>query len=418
MSQFLKFKIHFISFLILVGCNSETSLISNQESAKIPLETVISNLNINVVYPTTEKFKDATKTLSKQVQNFCQNITSKSDLTENERNKFIQDPRDAWKKAISLYHELEVMQYGPVKEPLSTTMQDLYTFDTNSKCRAEILISRKRMPNFSIVNEEDYKLIGLDTLEAFLFVGVKESQCARTLPWSQKSLIERQKDVCLYIVPVAENIENVAKKLASRWNPRRGDFNGQILVNGALGSPESAMNNISKALFYLYGGIIDFKVTVPAGIQVFNDRVTSCPKSSCPELTEHQKSGYSIQSILAALKGLRSLFFGISTNDGKDGLGFDDLLKAEGQEKIVDMMTSSLDQAELELKKHRGLIDITQLAQNIDQAKCALTTSKKRTVELCALNEDLKKVTNLLLQSEVILKGILTRPSSQQGDND
>jgi hypothetical protein len=391
----------------------------------IPLELLITNTSHNVVYPTVKELNLNTQELHESVSNYCDELDDlkKSEIkVSNEHYKNMIDfmrlkPQKKWKAVMSQFHRYEIMQYGPVKSPLSTTMSSLYTFDTSHKCKVVINISRDRTPNFNITDEEDYKLIGLDAVEALLFTDLNKSLCPRDLPWDSKPVLDKQIESCKYTKQLTKAITLKADELENDWSIEGSDFNSQILTANALGSNENAVNQVSQALFLLYGGIVDAKVTVPAGIQVFNDRLTTC-EEKCHEKTEHQYSGQSIESMISALEGFYYLFNGINPESGQNGISFDDLLVAQHNDHIVNGINSALNDAIANYKKHIGIKSLTDLSKNVDKEKCQNTTSKNRLVEICALNKDVEIVTDYLLQMEVLLKGILSRPTSQQGDND
>lgn len=396
---------------------------------KIPLELLITNVSRNVVYPTVKKLHQKAIALNQSTKKYCEDIkfyNRSSGLTSEEHSReainfMRRDVQQKWKDVMYEYHRYEMMQFGPVKSPLSTTMSSLYSFDTNKKCRTFINIARNRKPNFNITDESNYKLIGLDAVEVLLFIDLSikpyKSLCRRDNAWDEKKISEQQVDICNYTKQLTADIELKTQKLENDWSIQGNDYNSQILTTNALGSNENAVNQISQALFYLYGGIIDAKVTVPAGLQVFNDRVESCTQS-CPERTEHQYSGQSIESIVAALEGFYYLFNGINADSGTDGIGFDDLLISKGYSATAKGMNEAINKALKNYKKHIGVNTLTSLSENVDSDKCLKSTSTSRLVEICALNQDVAAVTNYLQEMEVLLKGLLSRPTSQQGDND
>ena len=411
-----------LGVLTLGACQQEK--ITDGEK-KIPLELLITNISHNVVYPTVKKLNLDALELHTSVAKYCgdiENLGNTDTRASNDHYKDVinfmrNDPKEKWAKVMTQFHRYEMMQFGPVKNPLSTTINTLYTFDTSHKCKATINISRNKAPNFNVIDEEGYKLIGLDTVEALLFTNLEDSLCPRELSWDKKPFLDKQIDTCKYMTKLTENILANTKKIESDWSIQDGDFNSQILTSSALGSNENAVNQISQALFYLYGGIIDAKVTVPAGIQVFNNRLESCDQS-CPEKTEHQYSNQSIESIVSALEGFQLLFNGINPDSGENGISFDDLLMAKNNSATVNGINDALTNAITNYKKHIGLNSLTVLAKNVDAKKCLNTTRKNRLVEICALNQDVALVTDYLKEMEVLLKGLLSKPTVQQGDND
>lgn len=413
---------------LFMGCDglkdlSQQNLEADQRVAVVPLELVVKNIGREVTIPTVNQMSSDASELVTAVTQMCSELESKQALSVTELDQVRLKAQEKWKQMMMTFHRFELMQFGPVTNPLSTTMPSLYTFDTGNKCKVELLVSRNRKPDLSPADEDGYKLFGLDVYEHILFADPQKSLCERTRPgsWFEvTSLLERQKAMCGYLNYIGQELVGQATKLKNDWAITGGNFTNQILVDNALGPVNEAIGQISQALYFLYGEVSDLKLAVPAGIRLFNNRVLparGCDKP-CPNKAEHIPANFSIDALIAGLEGFAQLFNGIHPVTKVNGVSFDDLIIAQGRQDIVDGLNKALNETLINLRKLQGQTTIQELATKMDPIACKNTTRRNRLVELCAIRADVRAVTSQLIKSEVVLGDLLTKPRSQQGDND
>jgi hypothetical protein len=188
-----------------------------------------------------------------------------------------------------------------------------------------------------------------------------------------------------------------------------------MLTDNILGSKEETISHISQALFYLYGEVSDLKIATPAGIELFNNRVTQARgcTSPCPAKAEHPYAKFSIEALIASLDGFSLLYNGTAGS-----VSFDDLVDAQGYPNITNDINQAIATAKRNLEKLKGKTDIAQLAKLVQSNECKQTTRLVRTNELCAIRKDFQAITDKLQEASIILSQLLSKPTVQQGDND
>ncbi len=312
--------------------------------------------------------------------------------------------RAAWIAAMTAWQRVELLQIGPAAPSLGAVAgQDLrdavYSWPTVNRCRVdqETVYGAWAEPDFfetRLVN-----VTGLDALEVLLWSPVGENDCPSQVDinadgsWNALGPEGVQQARAAYAAVLASETARVAEELRLAWSPDGGDFGGQLAAAGTDASPyesaEEGLDALSDALFYLETQTKDRKLGYAIG-------EGDCEGDTCVEQIESPLAGRSHTWIAVNLSAFRILWL------GGDGAGFDDLLRATGQEDLADRMLAALDGA--------------------DAAAAAVTVPLDAAVaadpaQVEALYVAVKVVTDLL-RGDVATALFLEIPSEAAGDND
>ena len=254
--------------------------------------------------------------------------------------------QEAWKKAIDIWQQAELFQFGPAATSTSFGGQNLrdpiYSWPLVSRCLVEQQIVSKSYLTPGL----DAALIntrGLAAAEYLLFYTKADNGCATTVEintsgsWASLSADELTARKVAYAHAVAVDLAAQTQALVDAWAPDKKNFFDKLASagrgNNVYASDQVALNAISDAMFYLDSETKDMKLGTPAGI-------LECTTPTCPEAIESLFAGRSKQHIRNNLLGFRRLFQGCGA-DGA-GAGFDDLLESLGVGELAVEMRDHL----------------------------------------------------------------------------
>ena len=130
-----------------------------------------------------------------------------------------------------------------------------------------------------------------------------------------------------------------ASELVALWEPDDGNFLASFSSAGesssAYASPQSALDDVLKAMVYVDIYTKDEKLGLPAGCSS-----GVCSGTSDPEQLESPWARHSKENIIENLESFQRLFLG--GEPGSDGVGFDDFLRARGAGDLADAMTRDI----------------------------------------------------------------------------
>jgi predicted lipoprotein len=304
--------------------------------------------------------------------------------------------QEAWRAAMAVWQELEVMQIGPAASSLTAVAgedlrDEIYSWPTVNPCRVDQETVYGGWSEAAFLQENLVNSYGLDAVEHLLFSGpdnVCPSQVDINVEGSWDALGEAGIGSARagYAQVAAEGVLTTAQTLLDRW---QGGFSAELGLASPYDSENHAVNAVFDALFYLETATKDAKLGHPAGLQ-------DCAEAHCADAVENPASGTSLAHIEANLHGYRSLF------TGGDGDGIDDLLAELDHEDLSVATLDALDQA---------LADAAVLDDPLGQAIV------DRHDDVVALYESVKAVTDLL-KGDVATVLSLQIPDEAAGDND
>lgn len=296
---------------------------------------VLAALGQNVVLPTIERFAAEAATLE----------TALSSATPDAGGR--DAAQEAWREAMGIWQELEMMQFGPLGASLSVMGgQDLrariYSWPLLNRCEVDRQTIGESYDDPDRLAQISGAPIGLWAIEYLLFTDEPGNNCAPFDPINQDGIWESMADMIpqrrlVYAASLSTLVRQRAEELDDAWSPSGGNFMAELTDPGrggsVYGTAQEGLNAISDAMFYLSEETEDMKLGTPLGI-------ISCPTEQCPEALESQWALRSKEHVIANLLGFELLFFG-GDPDGDD-LGFDDLLGDMGASDVADDMANAL----------------------------------------------------------------------------
>ncbi len=265
---------------------------------------------------------------------------------EDRSAKKLAAARDRFREAMLVWSRLEAFQFGPLAE---TTMdvyqgQDLraaiYYWPKAARCRVEEqLVSQKYLQ--SGVGSVLVTARGLTALEYLLFYEESDTAClavtAAAKAWAQLPAEEIESRKVSYAVALAADLRAQAENLSRAFGEAGKAYHDKFVNVAAHPSvypnEQEAMNVLAWALIYVEREVKDWKLGVPAGYTQ-NALVTQ----------ETPYAQLATESLRANLRGFRALFVGCGENG--EGIGFDDWLRAVGQEQLADDMIDAYENAQ------------------------------------------------------------------------
>lgn len=263
---------------------------------------------------------------------------------QNDQNRAAA--QEAWKKAIDLWQQAELFQFGPAATTSSFGGQSLrdpiYSWPLVSRCFVEQqLVNKAYEPpglESALVNTR-----GLAAAEYLLFYTAPDNGCGPSVAintsgaWASITPEELARRKAAYAHAVAVDLASHTQALVDAWAPDRKNFLDKLVSagrgNDVYASDQVALNAISDAMFYLDSETKDMKLGRPSGI-------LDCTTQTCPETVESRFAGRSKQHIRNNLLGFRKLFEGCG--EGGAGKGFDDLIISMGVDEFAVEMRTDL----------------------------------------------------------------------------
>lgn len=317
----------------------------------------------------------------------------------------VEASRAAWRKAMGVWQQAELFQFGPAGPTTTPGGQDLrayvYSWPLVSRCLVEQTIVNQQYASDTFAVTGLINVRGLAAAEYLLFYPGTDNACSpessinSTGSWAAlgaSGLAARKR---AYAAVLAKDLASRGASLHGLW---AGTFEAYLAKPGTGESPyeseQQALNAISDALFYMEESVKDLKLAAPLGL-------IDCEASVCPELLESQYARASKDHVRNNLLGFRRIVVGCGA-DG-EGVGFDDLLDYIG---ATDVATAMRDRTQAALSAVDAIEEPT-LAE-------ALAADKASVVALHAA----VKATTDVLKTDFVSVLDLELPKTVEGDND
>ncbi|MEJ6473148.1 imelysin family protein [Pseudoalteromonas piscicida] len=408
--------------LVLSGCGESTSSSqgpgvkdndnSGTDNPTIPTQfdeaALVANLVNNVLTPAITQFNELAMTQQLEITTYCDGEKA---AAEN-ASALKQNAQASWRAAMMGWQYVELMQMGPLTANSKELKNNIYMWPaTGSLCDIDLdvvyfedgVINGNASNPYDITQRTANRK-GLTALEHLLFSTNLDHNCSSVndalAPWNSRPTQERVIARCEFAVEVAKDIEAHSNTLLTQWSGSDG-YAAKLVNAGQPGSvfdtPHLALNEISKALFYMTEELKDGKVATPLGLGFPN----ACGLDACPEAVESPIAEHSKENLLANIRAFRNIFTGTG-QDTDNTLGFDDFLDAEEGAEVKARMLAGLAEAEATLLAMNGSLqaELAASPENVTQ-----------------LHTDVKKVTDDL-KTEFIEKLALELPQTSAGDND
>ncbi|MDO6445885.1 imelysin family protein [Colwellia sp. 1_MG-2023] len=402
--------------LLVSACGESTSSSSGPDFGTTPVPTptpnpdtnfnqqaLLENITDNVITPVFEQFSILAAEQVPALTAYCQMETAAA--TGNATSEQVSASRDtakvAWKNAMNVWQQAEVMKVGPLADNNGLLRDKIYSWPVVNSCSVDF-----EVVNFKagVVNGQPYNIAnrtpsrrGLAAIEYLLFNEQLNHSCTTsTQPenWNNQTDEYRKIARCEFAVEAAHDVNNSAQELIAVWSGSDG-FANKLKAAGSNGNQFSteleAINRISDGMFYLDTFTKDAKLATPLGLQA-----NSCGAQACPEDVESEYSQHSINNIENNLQAFQKLL------TGDEGIGFIDYLIDVGDQDTADAMSSGVQLA----------IDGVQSYQNT-----LAETLVNNEAQVTQTHTDVKAVTDKL-KIDFITSLSLELPVTSAGDND
>ncbi|MDB4934982.1 MAG: hypothetical protein JWP87_1954 [Labilithrix sp.] len=315
--------------------------------------------------------------------------------------------RESWKKAMDVWQRAELFQFGPAATTGTPGGRDLrdpiYAWPLVNRCVIEQQIVDKtyEKPELAsaLVNTR-----GLSAAEYLLFYDGADNACTpaatinATGTWAALGGPEIAKRKLAYARALTADTVQRAQELLNAWDPAQGNFVATISTAGpgqVFTSQQMAFNAVSNAFFYVDDFVKNMKLGKPSG---FNP---GCAAPPCVGDVESPWAHRSKEHLKNNLAGFDKLLRGCGA-DGQ-GLGWDDLLVAVGDEPLA--------------KKLSDALAVTRAALDALKQPTLEDDLVKDPAGVKALYDSLRTIV-VLLKTEFISVLDLELPKRVEGDND
>ncbi|WP_020207860.1 imelysin family protein [Gilvimarinus chinensis] len=393
---------------LLSACAGEGDSNSDAQTSigEFDYTAMLANYADNIIVPKLQEQRASAASLSEEIGLYCDAL----------QNNSAADPtpvQTQWRDVMGQWQQLELLQVGPLTENGGALRNRIYAYGSSaplSSCAVDQAVVLAEDGDFDL-SSRSFNSRGLAAVEYLLFNDNLAHTCPAQIPqtanWNQRPQAERRLARCEYAEQVAQDVEAGVQAVESAWRSDQGDYRFHF-VNPA--NSEESLKALSDALFYIELASKDAKLGVPLSIHA------DCSAVACPDAVESPYAQNSIANIHNNLKGFKQSF------NGADGLGFDDIIRAEGFADIAADFNQDIDNA-LTLA---GQIDESLLSQSerllaANSNTACLNASANPEVEsdypACQLHGYLKRI-NDRLRTDFITIVNLDLPERGQSDND
>lgn len=288
----------------------------------------------------------------------------------------LQAARKAHSKAMDVWSEVELFQFGPLSSSAEALGKDvkqgkgirelIYAWPQTVRARVEEqVVTQNYLKSF----EGDTVFTsarGLFALDYLLFYSGSDTSCTANSvcgkAWAKQDadgLAGLKRD---YAAAVGHDIVSRIDSLLEMWSPTGGNFRPVFVDYTGYDNEQQAMTILAWALLYAEREVKDWKLGVPAGYTA----------SSPVTLPEQPYSARSTEAIRGNLRGFRALYEGCG--DSGEGLGIDDWLIGVGHPELAQDIVTALQGAQAAADAAPALATATQAElQELYRAIKALT---------------------------------------------
>lgn len=400
--------------ILVSACGESTSSKNGPNFGETPTSTLnpdnnfnqqalLENIIDNIMTPVFEQFSTITATQIPAIAEYCQ--MEKDAALGNATSEQITVARDnakqAWRNAINIWQQAEVMKVGPLADNNGLLRDKIYSWPVVNSCSVDFEVVNFRA---GVVNGQPYNIAnrtpsrrGLAAIEYLLFNEQLNHSCTTsTQPdnWDNQTDEYRKIARCEFAIEAAQDVNNSAQELMIAWSGSDG-FANTLKAAGTEGNQFSteleAINRISDGLFYIDTFTKDGKLATPLGLLANN-----CGAQVCPEIVESVYSHNSIVNIENNLLAFQKLL------TGDVGIGFTHYLIDVGAQDTANTISTDVQLA----------IDGVQNYQNTLAE--TLVNNEEQVIQTHA---DVKAVTDKL-KVDFITSLSLELPVTSAGDND
>ena len=388
--------------------------VGNSEKAKgTPLTKRILLLDVlnQVITPSIHQMESSTKELQRELSKNCQLEVQDFNETAWDRAIVI---KHYWEKAMEIYHYLEPLQIGPMKQNNFALLKNLYSYPETNRCGIDREVFKLNNSSPSQPLQFNNRK-GLDAIEYLLYKSDFNHSCSRQTRalqgWDNLSPEKRHQLRCEFLKILSLELVKDVERLVGQWEGFRQSLN-QIDENQLL-------NDLVFALFFIEKQSKDQVLGIPTGLSKANTR---CYGQFCIENIEHKESLFTKKQLLSHIQAFKDVMSGQSVFDeNTKAYGIFDFILLEKNptsQNTVEQLKASVELITSSLKNwpnHYGIFNALAGVSSYDL--CKASTTQERKVEVCAVYQDFRALTQLMKQDFVI--ALSTRlPTDSQGDGD
>lgn len=346
-----------IALLLLLSCSSEptskTDVKDESQDVNIGLRRgILEDIGQEVILPTYEGFALKANALLSATDAWSKAPTDEQAW---------QNAQAAWREAAAQWQIAELTQLGPTGLMSEVAAgedlrYEIYSWPQTNDCRVDIELAAKSYAQEDTFATSRINVRGLDALEYLIFYSGEQNACSTQHPlnaegtWaalSSQELAQRRAD---YAAAAAKLLVRDATRLVNAWSPQGDHYLKELTLAGQgstrYGSTQEAFNAISDAMFYLEKESKDMKLGPPLGLI---GCTTDC--AIAPDKLESRHANASKAHLLANLEAFTLLYQG---GPDAQARGFDDLLRALGQEALATAFEADLAAAKAALEAIDG----------------------------------------------------------------
>ena len=401
----------FLAALTLVACADNS--VDNKSAAAseaFDFTAMMANYVDELIIPSYQAFSAEIQSLNSSsgpLAAYCSSIGEEREASERATVQI------AWRSAMSAWQKSEAFLVGPVLENGGALRNNIYSFFSGaplSTCAIDQAVILAQDSGFDILTRSVNQR-GMDGLEYLIFNDDPKHSCPaqidETKHWNAMSEVERFKHRCDYSRALAADTQNAIDALINAWAPV-GDNNRSAFIDPK--NLDESFAALSDSLFYIELEVKDSKLGVPTGIN--ND----CSQLTCIAAAESLFSDTGLDNIRANLMGFRDAF------TGYNGLGFDDIVIAEGFASVAKAFMDNTDTAIalIDAMDKTLLEQLAQIESSGSATDCLNSQANPgsiQSVPICSLHGYLKRITDSL-RTEFITIVDVDLPSRAGGDND
>lgn len=303
----------------------------------VTAEDVLESLADNVFAPLHAEASSAADVLVTAATAHADAVSSGGDVEGT-----FADFEVAYTDAMLAWQRAELLQLGPAAGSAGVAGEflrdEVYSWPSVNTCRIDQELVAGEFGAADFTDTRLVNVYGFDALEYLLFRDSPENTCPPQLPingegqWAALGETEVEVRRADYAVTVATSIAAVADTLEATW-AEGGTWHGYLTdpAAGPLQSTQVAMDEVLRAMFYVDKILKDVKIAQPAGIK-------DCASDVCLDRVESPWAGLSKEQAVANLEGFAQLLWAGPSAD--EGVGFDDLLSAVGEDALANEMVA------------------------------------------------------------------------------
>ena len=389
---------------LLIGCGgsggSSSSSGSTADSctklntSSFDCKTMLNDVIQQAVKPLVDDLAMKVQGLSVATEAYC------AELPNSAANNQRQAAQDAWAETMTVWQQLEVMQFGPVGD----VRDEFYNWPLNDACKVDDEVVKAIAADYDITTGVTPARRGFTGLEYLLFNDNLAISCSAnsTSPaltaWNTKADAEKLVDRCDYAKDISADLVVRAQGLKTSL----ASYDVADLSNGL----QASANLMSDALFYIDKKTKDDKLG-----DVLPKTASDSFKA---ESLEFRFSEFNREAIHNNLKGAQAILNGGTNNT--QGLSL--YLKAAGEEQLALDMAATLTTSINASNSATITESVRSIINGADSATCFNAADESSNLnKLCTLDDKIKDFTDHLKGQFVLTLGFTT-PQEAEGDND